>query len=612
MTRLSSRDSVQVWLDFYNDIPEILFHIIPGVTLTDPGSGDRLIVDPERVYQFLNNQSADTMNKFYESWSKKEKKGKNTKIRWLSKVINLDIFKMMQKYSNAFELPASDDVYSYKKGKKTADCAELFVNMKSIVALDIKDFYYAITGKMVEELYYDYFMSKNNYNESTPSDIVRIKCLAKILSMLFMAKDIRPADIRFNDDTVLLQGTPHAGMIANAVLYKLDLELKDICNRHDLVYARYSDNFYIGCKDSIIDQEFIDQLISTIEAFQIGGIANFKIKKEKIKVMNYYTHQRVLGIVVNNKLNISTYTEDIINSKIARYSKYLNELYIKFIDEMNETTIPLTEKQILKRNVKIRKDLRELKGMVSYLGSFNRDKYAKYNTYIDFLESRANIMFRITKQTSSIYPYMRNSSERTLRSDAIRINGTLVEGSTDANMLSSFVIMESTNPEICSRFAELFSNGFMGMEYIHMSGRKILIIPTYVPSKYLTTLDELMIDVVISTSIDSFIPVSQVLAHNVSSPLYRCKKEIIKLLGYPDTHLIERECALSSIKVYNRENPSGLVDFENYQMHLRGILDSEFNVCIVKNNLDSPDIMYSNLWKLRKLIIKKEVLLLTK
>lgn len=585
----------------YKFIPDFLQLISPG-TECSPA----IIKKPELMLSVLNLIPKDTMNRFYESWSKKEKKGKKVKIRWLSKVINEDIFRTMHRASVNFELPVSPDVYSYKKGVKTADCAGLFVGMKCIVALDIKDYYYAITGKMIEEMYTEWF--KLTCLVDRPSEVYKVLCVSKMLSILFMANDVRPANIRYTQDTVLLQGTPHAGMIANAVLYKLDKELADRCRESGLVYARYSDNFYIGSKDERLDQDFIDDIVCRIETFVIGGVANFKIKKEKIKVMHHYTHQRVLGIVVNKHLNISSYTEDIINAKIAKYSAYLNTEYVRFQESRAAAVMPLTRTQLKALMVKVRKDLRELKGLVSYLGSFNRIKYDKYHEYIKFLELRAESMYTLSQTRSSIYPYRRSSEERAAINETVTINRDFAEGTSNYSTSRKHIVMNITDPSICHKFASLFDKGFLGVEYItyDVTPKRILLIPLDIASKYLTLADDIMIISIRESMGINGSPLADFQSENGVSPAYRCASDIRKL---GTDVFLSGNAELASIKIYNRENPAGFVDFENYQMQLRPILRSEANVCVVKNNLDSPDIMYSNLWSLRKAILRKEVII---
>lgn len=565
-----------------------------------------------QVSALLSRTDKNYMSRFYESWSKRERKGGRIKIRWLSKVTDTRVFSAMKGIQLCFNLPTSRYVYSYTPGVSIADCAACFTGMKSILSLDIRDFYYSITAKYVEELYGS-FLSQG-YARITPDAVKRIELIAKAAAFLLTAPDPRPADIRNASDNVLLQGTPHAGAVSNWALYKLDLIIEGICSDEGYEYARYSDNFFIGSHVDIISKEFTDRIISAIESFTLPGVITppFKVKRNKTKLMVHNDHQRVLGIVVNQKMNISSYTEDMINANIANISKTFTDHYADAVRNWHPSSTNIIGRQALRRRMKDNRAVtRRLKGMVSYLGVFNALKYRKYADYVKFLEDREKIMCNISRPVRCIYPYQGNSSEGSR--SGIAPGGHIVLSHHD---LKYYIIIPSCNSEAMEKFVSAFPKGFLGIRYTSSARTgfdDIVIVPFHIPAQWLALADA---DMVASMKQPRYYfsntPFRKICNGYPCSPLRMAISNIHNARGFtPFTNNPANQAVVSlrSVLIYNAENPDGFVPFENYDMSIREVFDIGYNVCVAKNDLDGPEVMYNALWKLRKYIIDDTVII---
>lgn len=345
------------------------------------------ITNMPQIFKDLKDKTinSDYMGGYYTSWIKVQGRGRKRKERVLSKVTD-DNLKTIHYIMNSFKLNTSDKVYSYIPGKGSADCAVLFTGLHEIIGFDIKDFFFSVTRPMVEKMFLKH-ITKSSFTVAHDDLKYRLsnKEVAYLLSVLATSSDPRKTDDRNQDTAVLIQGTKCAGGISNSILFGLDVILNDYCNNNNLIYARYSDNFYIG-SDKDIPETVIDFVTSAISGFDPGG-PPFVIHKDKTRRMKYSTHQRVLGIVVNEHTNISKQVEKLFRAKLTNLSRNINrkaELIDKAIDnEINNPDFDFSN---------IHKKITELKGMVSYIKAVNVNKYNKYKHLIGRIEFKIKVL----------------------------------------------------------------------------------------------------------------------------------------------------------------------------------------------------------------------------
>ena len=151
--------------------------------------------------------------------------------------------------------------------------AKNHVNKKSLLNIDIKDFFPSITSAMLKDM----FMQKPfNYPEK----------LATLISMLSTYKNSLPT------------GAPSSPIISNFVFLSTDKKLLKLANKYNLTYTRYADDLSFST-----DTEFSEEIISEIT--KIINQFGFELNHKKFRIQNYYNRQTVTGITVNEKVNIN-------------------------------------------------------------------------------------------------------------------------------------------------------------------------------------------------------------------------------------------------------------------------------------------------------------------
>lgn len=326
----------------------------------------------------------DIMNNHYLSWEKKEFKGyrKNgSKIFKFRKIyvadselkyLHIEIYKHLKSI-----LKISDTSFAYKERHSAAMCASYHIGSYAIWAIDIKDFFPSITRGMIKNLYYNH-ISNSKYlidGEDTAN------MLANILSTLCTINDIdnpRP-------EAFLPIGIEPSGIISNAILYDLDIDLSQYASSNGLVYSRYSDNIYISCKDKHIDDNFKKDIINSIETFEIDNNTPFKVNNNKSKYMPYWKRQKVLGVVINEKSNVDKHTINWLRSSL--YHTYNDSLFLLNVSKTNSVNASVIKKELLK----LKKIYQVNQGYLSYINNINPLKSEKYSSWVH--ATRINIKY---------------------------------------------------------------------------------------------------------------------------------------------------------------------------------------------------------------------------
>ncbi|MEW8688899.1 MAG: reverse transcriptase family protein [Candidatus Thiodiazotropha sp.] len=102
-------------------------------------------------------------------------------------------------------------------------------------------------------------------------------------------------------DKHLPQGAPTSPALANLVAYRFDCRLQGVANRFSLDYTRYADDIaFSGSREMLQLAPFLQRLIGAI-AIEEG----FELNHRKTRVRTQAQSQRLAGMVVNRKPNLS-------------------------------------------------------------------------------------------------------------------------------------------------------------------------------------------------------------------------------------------------------------------------------------------------------------------
>ena len=169
-------------------------------------------------------------------------------------------------------------VGAYVPKRSCSFTAKQHINKKIVINMDIKDFFTSTKRAMIR----NYFNACVGYNYFVSS------LLADLLTF----------------ENFVPQGAPTSGYITNLVaLHRFDFKVKEFLSEIDKewTYTRYSDDLAISHPDKQ-SKETVEKVIKGIE--KIVRTAGFKINRKKTRRIPASKQQRILGIVVNEKINI--------------------------------------------------------------------------------------------------------------------------------------------------------------------------------------------------------------------------------------------------------------------------------------------------------------------
>lgn len=223
---------------------------------------------------------------------------------------------------------------AYHKGISLKDNAISHINKEIILKLDIKNFFDNIS-------FYDI------YNSCFP-----IEYFPKSVGMLLTSL------CTYNGK--LIQGSPTSSYISNLVMKEFDEILGLWCDKNNISYTRYSDDMTFS--GNFNPSEIIIKVRKML--YKLG----LELNESKIHVINRSNRQIVTGIVVNEKIQVSSKYRNKIRQEIY----YINKFGL--------------ESHLLNNNIKIshKKYLNILYGKILYVLQINEndEEFIKYKIII--------------------------------------------------------------------------------------------------------------------------------------------------------------------------------------------------------------------------------------
>jgi len=184
-------------------------------------------------------------------------------------------------------IPLGTHVGAYVHGRSCRDTAQQHVSKAIIISLDLKDFFTSVKRSMVRRVLHDI-----GYNHEVSSLLAQLMC--------FNGFDIKQQ----RDISFVPQGSPTSGFIANLVAdRRFDREILSMLQRADptWVYTRYSDDIDISHPNEQ-SAETVSRIVNDVA--DIIRSSGFRLNTTKTKLEPKYWRQRVLGMVVNEKISI--------------------------------------------------------------------------------------------------------------------------------------------------------------------------------------------------------------------------------------------------------------------------------------------------------------------
>lgn len=232
---------------------------------------------------------------------------------------------------------------AYKKGISLRDNAVEHLNKNIILKLDIKDFFETIN---FIDIYNNCFSI-----EYFPKEI------GMLLTYLCTYDDHLP------------QGSPTSSYISNLVMKEFDEYIGEFCDKNNISYTRYSDDltFSGNFNPSVIIKKVRKNLL------KLG----LEINNSKTHIIKKGNRQTVTGIVVNEKIQISSDYRKEIRKQIYYIKKYGIKSHLQFTNN----------------NISEIEYLNSLYGKISYILLINNEdkEFIEYKNYINKLSKEKRV-----------------------------------------------------------------------------------------------------------------------------------------------------------------------------------------------------------------------------
>jgi RNA-directed DNA polymerase len=189
-------------------------------------------------------------------------------------------------------LPVHPTAYGFVTGKSTVDNAQVHVGQAAVIKLDLKDFFPSISFARVKGLFQSF-----GYSPAISTLFALLCTEPPRKEVAFDGKIYHVAMA----ERQLPQGACTSPAITNLLCRRLDEKLTNLASEKGFHYTRYADDLtFSGGKEALRQ---IGSLMSTIRS--IVHFEGFTVNEEKTRILRSARRQRVTGIVVNQKPNLT-------------------------------------------------------------------------------------------------------------------------------------------------------------------------------------------------------------------------------------------------------------------------------------------------------------------
>ncbi len=207
-------------------------------------------------------------------------------------------------------IPVHPAAHGYCKGRSCVSHAVVHQGKQTLLLFDIAECFQSIRWPMVKAVF-----KKLGYTEGV------CVCLTALCTHSVLLK---PGQFRMLDSghrerlkqRHLPQGAPSSPALANAALNTLDKRLSGLAHHLDADYSRYADDIVIS-SDHSRDWRFLEPLIGGI-CLDEGVALNYR----KSRIIKTHQKQRIVGIVVNHRVNIDRKYFDTLKATLMNCRRH--------------------------------------------------------------------------------------------------------------------------------------------------------------------------------------------------------------------------------------------------------------------------------------------------
>jgi hypothetical protein len=217
-------------------------------------------------------------------------------------------------------LAVHDAAYGFVNGKSTINNAKPHIGKDAVIKFDLKDFFPSISFVRVRGLFESFGYSR-------------------AISTLFALICTEPPrnEVEFDgkmyyvamSERQLPQGACTSPTITNLLCRRLDEKLTQLAIDKGFTYTRYADDLTFSGNEESLNQ--IGSLMNNVRS--IVAFEGFVVNEEKTRVLRAARRQRVTGIVVNEKANLT-------RKDIRSFRALLHNVEQRGLDEENHKNHP--------------------------------------------------------------------------------------------------------------------------------------------------------------------------------------------------------------------------------------------------------------------------------
>lgn len=194
-------------------------------------------------------------------------------------------------------VPTHRSCCGFKQGGSIIDYATPHVGKSVILKMDLRDFYPTININRIDAIF-----ASLGFPETVSRLLANLSTTATPQAM--WPSDGGDSQLRYLESLYtsrhLPQGAPTSPALANLAAYRLDCRLAGLAKHVGLEYSRYADDLAFSGGDDFrrIAKRF------SISVSAIVMEEGFRVNFRKTRIMPAATRQRLVGLVVNEGLNI--------------------------------------------------------------------------------------------------------------------------------------------------------------------------------------------------------------------------------------------------------------------------------------------------------------------
>lgn len=272
------------------------------------------------------------INNMYKDYKISKGNGKFRKIQAPNENLKEEQKKILKETLSL--IPISDCAFGFAKKKNIYVNAEEHLGAKTILEMDLKNFFDTITKQHV------YNALVNNRIEKEKAEYISIICT------------------RFG---VTPQGAPTSPQLSNIVCKPLDKKLKILSMQYGCKYTRYADDLTFSSDSD--DAYNVLQIIKP----KVQSVINkygFTINGTKTHTLNKHRRQSVTGIAINNVLSVPNKETKIFRAKLYNIMQDIEKGNLNTLEELENKY----------------DSINSLQGYANFIYQANKDKC---KTYID-------------------------------------------------------------------------------------------------------------------------------------------------------------------------------------------------------------------------------------